>query len=234
MSNNANAGSAVVRADDFAAAHEALRADPAFQYNLRPADPPPEQPAWLKVFFDWLGDVLEPVGRFLAWIGGFFPDAAYARVILWTVLAVAVLVLGWAIYNRVRHGEWQLRRPRNELISVPPDEDEWAPEQTGVRSWLEEADALGSEGRYAEAIRHLLFRSIEDIASRRPGAIRPALTSREIAASHLVPSRARELFTGIAELVERTLFGGRSAGEADWISAREAYENFTVAGAWHR
>lgn len=234
MSNNANAESAIVRADDFAAAHEALRADPAFQYNLRPPDPPPQQPAWLKAFFEWLADVLEPVGRFFAWIGSFFPEAAYARIILWTLLAAAVLVLGWAIYNRLRLGEWRLRRAQDALPANAGDEDEWAPEQTGVRSWLDEADALALDGLYAEAIHHLLFRSIEDIASRRPGAIRPALTSREIGASQVIPPRARELFTGIAELVERTVFGGRPAGEADWIAARGSYANFAVAGAWRQ
>ena len=51
--------------------------------------------------------------------------------------------------------------------------DEWAPEEAGARSWLEEADALAREGRFAEAIHHLLFRSVEDICRRRPALVAP-------------------------------------------------------------
>ncbi|MFL6730134.1 MAG: DUF4129 domain-containing protein, partial [Sphingomicrobium sp.] len=83
-----------------------------------------------------------------------------------------------------------------------------------------------------EAIHHLLFRSIEDIARRRPSAVRPALTSRELAASTAVPERARSLFAGIARLVERSLFGGRPVGEPDWVKARDSYAEFALAGAW--
>jgi hypothetical protein len=101
-----------------------------------------------------------------------------------------------------------------------------------VRSWLDEADALAAQGKFAEAIHHLLFRSIEDISSRRPNLVRPALTSREIAASRAIPSRAGELFASIARLVERSLFGGRAVGEGDWLEARTAYADFALAKAW--
>ena len=87
-----------------------------------------------------------------------------------------------------------------------------SPDEMPMRRWLEEADALAAQGKYAEAIHHLLFRSIEDISSRRPNLVRPALTSREIAASEAIPSRAGELFASIARLVERSLFGGRAVG----------------------
>lgn len=187
---------------------------------------------WLKAFFEWLGDVLEPVGKFLNWIGSFLPDAAYARIILWTVLALAAAALLWALYNRLKHGEWRLKLPRLAPAGELYLDEEWSPEDAPALSWLEEAEALAREGRYAEAVHHLLFRSIEDIASRRPSLVRPALTSRELAASTAVPVRARDLFAGIARLVERSLFGGRPVGEPDWLEARDAYREFALAGAW--
>jgi hypothetical protein len=110
--------------------------------------------------------------------------------------------------------------------------EEWAPEEAGARSWLDEADALAREGRFAEAIHHLLFRSVEDIARRRPAVVRPALTSRELSAAQGIPARARELFAGIARVVERSLFGGRAVGERDWLTARQAYSEFALAPAW--
>jgi hypothetical protein len=167
----------------------------------------------------------------LEWIASFLPDAPYARIILWTVFAVAAAGLLLALYNRLKHGEWRLRLPR--LASVGElDEEEWSPQEAATRSWLEEADALAREGRYAEAIRHLLFRTIDDIANRRPNLVRPALTSRELAASPAIPARARDLFAGIARLVERSLFAGRPVGKRDWTTARDSYAEFALAGSW--
>jgi hypothetical protein len=176
--------------------------------------------------------VLKPVGRLLRWIGSFFPDAAYARIILWTVIALGAAALLLVLYNRIRHGEWRLRLPRLATATDAQDEEEWTPDAAGARSWLEEADALAREGRFAEAIHHLLFRSIEDIASRRPAVVRPALTSRELAASESIPGRARDLFASIARLVERSLFGRRPVNEDDWLQARAAYSDFALPAAW--
>ena len=47
-----------------------------------------------------------------------------------------------------------------------------------------------------------------------------------------MPSGARDLFARIARLVERSLFGGRPVGEADWSAARAAYADFVLPGAW--
>lgn len=208
-----------------------MRHDSAIQFNLPPPPPPPRPPAWLKALGRLLGRILKPVGRFLEWLFSFLPDAAYARFLLWTVIAIGAAALLWALYNRLRYGEWRLRPPRIVAAAELPEE-EWAPEEAGARSWLEEADALAREGRYAEAIHHLLFRSIEDIASRRPALVRPALTSRELAASEGIPARARDLFSGIAALVERSLFGRRTVSESDWQQAREAYSGFALPSAW--
>jgi hypothetical protein len=219
-------------ADRFGHAWQAMRGDSAIQFNLTPTEPPPQPPAWLKAFTHWMDEVFAPVGRFLNWIGSFFPDAAYARILLWTVIGLGAAALSWAVYNRIRHGEWRLRLPRRARVTDAADEEEWTPEETGARSWLQEADALAREGRFAEAIHHLLFRSIDDIASRRPALVRPALTSRELAASEGLPGRARDLFAGIARLVERSLFGGRPVAEGDWLEARAAYSDFALPAAW--
>ena len=227
------AGQPADDADRFAQAYKGMRADPAIQFNLPPPKPEPKSPAWLEAVGKWLREhVFEPIGNALQWVGSFFPDAPYARILLWTVLALAAVALAWAIYNRVRHGEWRLRFPRLAPVTDIADDEIWSPDEMPVRSWLEEADALAGQGKYAEAIHHLLFRSIEDISSRRPNLVRPALTSREIAASRAIPSRAGELFASIARKVERSLFGGRAVGEGDWVEARGAYSDFALAKAW--
>jgi len=226
-----NSHEAVAAADRFAAAHAALKADSSVQFTLQPAPKPPAPPQWLLDFIHWLGH--GPVGRVLNWIGSFFPDAAYARFFLWTVLAIAAAMLLWVIYLRLRDGVWRLprRRPATPAV-VETGEEAWAPDAAPVRAWLREADLLAEQGRYAEAVHHLLFRSIEDIAKRRPRLVRPALTSRELAGADAIPGPARDLFSGIARLVERSLFGGRPVNAEDWGSARAAYADFTLPGAW--
>jgi len=229
----ANGQGEIAANQDFVSAHKALTADQSVQFNLTAPDPPPQPPQWLKDFGDWLKDVLKPVGRFLEWLGQFMPDAPVARFLLWTVLALAAAALLYLIVQRLRHGEWRLTWKRREDAEyIPVEEEEWRPEAVAARSWMEEAEALAAEGRFAEAIHHLLLRSIEDIANRRPRLVRPALTSRELAASDGLPTAARDLFAKIAGQVERTLFGGRSVARPDWEQARSAYADFALPQAW--
>jgi hypothetical protein len=218
---------------DFASAHQALKADTAIQFDLAPAPPPPKPPQWLKDFGEWLDKALKPVERFFDWIGGLMPDAPFARFLLWTVLAIAAATLLALLYTRLRHGQWRWPwAQRGAPDFIPAEAEEWRPEAAPVRSWLEEADALAAKGRFAEAIHHLLLRSVDDIARRRPQLVRPALTSRELSASDGIPSAARELFAAIARLVERSLFGGRELGRPDWDAARTAYADFALPKAW--
>jgi hypothetical protein len=162
------------------------------------------------------------------------PDAPYARIFLWTVIALAAAALLWLVWQRIRTGEWRLPRRRNAAAADAGamEEPSWAPEAAPARAWLSEADALAGQGLYAEAVHHLLFRSVEDIAKRRPRVVRPALTSRELAAAEAVPPPARDLFARIARLVERSLFGGRAVDEGDWSAARAAYSDFVLPRTW--
>lgn len=218
------------------AAHRALRADPAVQFDLQPSAPPPKPPQWWLDFVDWLAGVLRPlgemIGRFFAWIGGWMPDAPYARILLWTVIALVLAGALWLCWERLRHGRWRLPRRRAAMASDALPEEDWAPEAAPARAWLKEADALAAEGRYADAVHHLLIRSVEDIGRRRPGVVRPALTSRDLARADAIPAGARGLFAGIAAVVERSLFGGRPVGEADWGDCRQAYADFAQSRNW--
>lgn len=198
---------------------------------MQPVKPPSPPPSWLVNFFEWLAK--GPIGRFLSWLIGLLPSAPVAQALLWLLLAVLAGTLIWAIVVRLREGEWRLpRRRKATVMTANPEEEAWAPDAAPVRAWLKEADALAAEGRFAEAVHHLLFRSIEDIARRRPRLVRPALTSRELAAAEAVPVPARDLFARIARLVERSLFGGRPVSADDWSGARAAYADLALPGTW--
>ena len=231
----ANVSGAAVDADRLAAAHRALRDDPSIQFVLTGAKPPPEPPAWLRAIGRWLREVLGPVGRFFRWLSSWMPDAPYARILLWSVIALAAIALLAVAYQRIRRGEWRLPRRRVRGLATAADvtdEHAWTPAEAPVRAWLAEADSLAAQGRFAEAVHLLLFRSVEDIARRRPQAVRPALTSRELAGAEGVPASARALLARIAAGVEASLFGGRAVDAAGWADARAAYADFALPGAW--
>lgn len=224
---------ALVASQRFADAHRALRDDPTIQFGMQPLSipKPPEPPAWLI----WIMEHLKPVGRFFDWISSLMPAAPYVRIFLWAVIAGLALMLVWMIVTRIRSGEWRIplkkRRARQVALGDLPEE-EWTPDAAPVREWLAEADALAARGLYAEAVRHLLFRSVEDIKQKRPQLVRPSLTSRELAGASGIPSVARMLFARIAAQVERSLFGGRSVSVDDWTTARAAYADFALPGQW--
>lgn len=224
---------AAAAAQRFDAAHAALKSDPTVQFVFRRQPPPPQPPAWLKALGQWLRPYFRAIGRFFHWVDSWFPDWPFARIFLWSVLAVLVATLLWVAYQRLRHGEWRLPRFRKARTgAVEPEAEDWTPDAAPAREWLREADAMAAQGRFAKAVHHLLLRSVDDIARRRPRLVRPALTSRELGASEAIPAAARDLFTGIARLVERSLFGGRAVDAADWTGARAAYADFALPGAW--
>jgi hypothetical protein len=191
---------------DFAAAHQALLGDHAIQFDLPQVEirPPPE---WLFRGLSGLG----PIGQAWFWV-----------IAAGVVLLVMYLIVRWASGAELGWG----KRKRDE------DLESWRPGEAPARQLLGEADALAGQGLFSEAARLLLFRSIEDIDTRRPDLVRPALTSRDIAGLPAIPDRPRSAFTRIAMLVERSLFAARPLAEADWRDCRSAYEDFAFAEGW--
>jgi hypothetical protein len=213
-------------------AYRALRENGDVQMRLVRAPVPTKSPEWLRTLGHWVVDALRPIGRLIAWITGQMPEAPYARILLWTIIGLVVVGLAWIVVDRLRSGEWRVPRRRKRAILESIEAGEWHPDEAPAHEWLREADLLAERGDYAEAVHHLLRRSIEDIARRRPKLIRPALTSRDIAASAAVPPQARGLFAGIAAQVETSLFGGRPISAEDWTEARAAYADFALARTW--
>jgi hypothetical protein len=204
------------------------------QFALTPAKPRPKPPAWIEQLGEWVEWLLRPVGRFFAWLFSWLPDAAWARYLLYLLLAAGAAAILWLVWTRLRSGEWRwpMRRSDEAIGAAEAAELDWRPSAAPARAWLDEADALAAQGRFAEALHCLLLRSVDDMARRRPKAVRPALTARELASSPLLPERARGLFSRLAAGVERSLFGRRPVDKAGWSQARAAYAEFALAGTW--
>ena len=196
------------------AAHRAVRADTTIQFDLpwhqvEPGTPPPR----------WLLELLSALGRFIEWVG----DGWY--VLMWLAIAAVVIALLLALFPAAR--EWLAARLLRRAEGSP-EPARWAPEAGAARALLDEADRLAAAGRYAEAVRLILHRSIEDIEKWRGDSLRPSLTSRDIAAFESLPDTARTVFRRIVADVERSLFGGSALGEPDWTRARADYAGFAL------
>ena len=194
------------------AAWAALRADESIQFAPVPLPPPQVTPDWLLAVGRFLERLLRPLGELMGmdW-----------RWLMWTLIAVAgagALWLGWTLGL----APWLARR-RTGQIEQP---SAWTPDRAAALTLLEDADRLAAAGQYGEAAHLLLLRSVGQIGEVRPGWLSPASTSREISVMQGLSERARQTFATIAQVVERSLFGLRGAGEDDWRVAREAYSEF--------
>lgn len=218
----------------FDKAWEALKSDPSVQFDLTRAPPDPKPPEWLEAVGRFFQAMLRPVGQFFQWLFGWIPGPPATRLILGILLAAGVAALLWMILDQARQGNWRFSRQKRDSVAPDnsSDQDAWLPHEVPVRSWLEEADELARQKRFADAVRCLLLRSVDDMAKRRPDAVRPGLTSRELTRSALLTERARPLFAGLARLVENSHFGGRAVSENGWREAREAYSNFALPETW--
>lgn len=192
-----------------AAAHEALLKTPGLQFDFAGAPAPPPPPAWL-----------EPLIALLKAIAPVMP------YIFWGGLALGAALILYFVVRELAPASW-FRKTTPAVAAA-----DWRPEPEQARALLEDADGLAAAGRFEEAIHLLLFRSIDDLRARRPGAVKPALTSRDIAGLAVLPAAPRDAFARLARAVELTFFGGRPAGPDEFGAARRDYEAFAFAEAW--
>ncbi|AXE64767.1 hypothetical protein BBF93_11420 [Hyphomonas sp. CACIAM 19H1] len=175
---------------------------------------PREPPGWIRAIGEFL-EALGPLFKLIFWI------AAGA-----VILGLLYFLFGEAI--RMRLGftrKEKVKAVDDVLTDIRPDADR-------ARSLLEEADALAREGRFAEAVHLLLFRSIEDVQERLEGGVPTSLTAREIAGLGSLPDRARRALRPIIQIVENSFFGGRDVDAEGWQNARRSYEDFAFGEGW--
>ena len=194
--------------DTLASAHAAMRADHNLQFQFEQSPPPPQPPPWAQAF----ADLMRAIGPFLQYV-------------FWAGLAAIVILIVFLLLREIA-GRWPMFARRVKADKPEAAVPKFKPTAARAQALLEEADRLAREGRFSEAARVLLHRSIEDIERAYPIAIGPALTSREIAQLEPLSSQGRDVFTRIALAVERSLFGERPLDAAGFAACREAYSSF--------
>lgn len=196
-----------------------MRDDGDLQFT--PVDVPeitPPEPSWfermLAEVFEFLAELFAPIGQLIgaSWFW-----------LQWVLLAAAV---GFALFLLARMlGPLDGRRAKRSEAA----DEEWQPDRAATLALLEDADRLAAEGRFDEATRLLLQRSVGHIAAARPDWVEPSSTARELAALPALPEAARTAFRVIAERVERSLFALSALDRPDWEAARAAYAEFALA-----
>ena len=194
-------------------AWRAMRDDPDIQFEPLPppeANPPPE---WLQAIGEFLAMIFRPVAQALV---------ASWPVLMWVLIALGVVLLVLLIARIV--GVSVIGRSKK----AAEDDTDFVPDEADSQALLGDADALAAQGRYGEAVRLLLKRSVGQIADRRPDLVQPSSTGRALSRLEALPDAARRAFAAIARSVERALFALEDLTERDWHEARAAYADFAA------
>ncbi len=194
-------------------AWRAVRSDSDIQFAPIAQPDPPQTPEWLRALGEFLVDLLGPVARLFV--------AAWP-VLMWVLIAIGVALLVLLI---VRIFDIPVLKRRSKASDQSEDT---LPDRAEAEALLSDADALAAQGRYGEAVRLLLARSIGQIANRRPDLVHPSSTARELSRLDALPDAGRRAFAAIARSVERALFALEDLTERDWNEARAAYADFAL------
>ena len=210
-------GTMVAQPASFADAHRALFADTSIQFDLPAKAPEPPPPNWLISFF-------KALQHFFEWLSH---EGPLVKTVFWIAVAAIVLLVAWRLWLVAARlfARWRDNPEGGDAV-------DWRPEAAPARALLAEADALAALGDYAEAAHLVLLRSVEQIGAQRPRMVRPALTSRDIAAIDGLPGDVAAAFAKIAGIVETGMFAARPVGADAWAQARAAYEAVAFPRAW--
>jgi hypothetical protein len=192
-----------------ARAHRELLSDSSLQFAFEQPKPPDPPPNWLEPLLE----LLRLIAPFLSYI-------------FWAGVAVVAAMIIYAIVSELLRRLPQTRAEEKPEAEIPVAE--FHPAATRARALLEEADRLAREGRYGEAVRVLLHRSIDDMDEAYPATIMPSMTSREVAMLAYLSEQGRATFVKIAKAVERSFFAGRSLTADEYADCRRAYETFAL------
>jgi hypothetical protein len=186
------------------------RADLQFTLGEPPAEPPPPTSSWLSQLLDGLGPIF--------------------NIVFWGALAAVIAGILYFIGREVLQSRYGGDR---RVKSVEPvQQTAYRPEPERARALIADADSLAAQGRFEEAVRILLHRSIDDIEQRAPRSIKRAQTSREISRLSILSGAAAEAFAPLVRAVEQAWFGGAELKADDYQRCRDSYVHFALPEAW--
>lgn len=194
----------------------AIVLEPKFKFEI-----PPEYQTELPQDKAKLAPEPKPVKKPLFDLGFLGP---IFQLIFYGLLTLAVVYILYLILNTII----ATRRStvKADKTAETPDIPAYQPDAETARVLIDDADSLAAQGKFAEAVHILLFRSIQDIEDKRPHHVKRSLTSREIASLSILSPKARNVFSQIGKLVEKSFFGGGLLSMEDYELSKAAYKAF--------
>jgi len=171
--------------------------------------------------------------KFARWLNHLFASAGFlkARAAWIGRLIVCGFILGVCValvYSLLRlERRWRVRL-------TPTDDPMPGAGAASARSWqlwLEDARRAGANGDWREAIHFLYWAVISRLESRRMWPADRARTAREYLALVAQTDPRRSGLAQLTHAFERFWYGGRQAGESDYLSAEGLAINLINGGA---
>ncbi|RKQ72103.1 hypothetical protein DES40_1440 [Litorimonas taeanensis] len=197
--------------DDFDKAFRRLKSQDHLQFDLPETPPPPK--------VDWLDKIIEPILAFLKAI------SPLLELLFWGFVIGGVGLLLYVFTKAVLDMQRSYKQKQNKERA---QDSLYRPSTQQALILLKAVDSLAEQGRYAEAVHQLLFRSIQDIGTQKPNMIRRSYTSREISGLSSLAPETRQAFSLIASEVERSHFGGQMLDKQAFERCRKAYAQFAM------
>ena len=163
--------------------------------------------------------LLEKLGE---WLNRFFESIAKlhassewaGRVIVWGFILAVCVGLAWVLLQLERR--WRIR--------LVPESDGPAAGAASARDWqlwLADARRAAAAGEWREAIHFVYWAAISRLESRRLWPADRARTPREYLALVTADDPRRVVLATLTGSFERTWYGGRTAGESDYLQAEK-------------
>jgi len=160
------------------------------------------------------------------------------KTILWGVVVLVAGLVLFFLFNLaldLLRGRSAFKRNRDRpQVVAAKIETPVAQRREAEQRTLSEADQLAAEGRFSEAIHLLLLVAMEHLRRELGPRVAPAMTSREVLRLTPIPGEAVDPLSRMVSLSEINHFGGRHAGEPDYLSCRDDFLRFNgleAAGA---
>lgn len=178
---------------------------------------PDARDSFLERLNRWLNHLFEGVDKLRTrsvWVG---------RALIWGFLLTVGVGLTWALMQLERR--WRIR-----LI---PESHGPAPDAASARDWqlwMADARAAAAQHLWREAIHFLYWASISRLESKRLWPADRARTPREYLALLAHDDSRLETLASLTQMFERTWYGGRRAGESDYLRAESLAGNLIGRG----
>jgi hypothetical protein len=176
--------------------------------EFRNLEEPTAKDSALEKVGNWLNGILESAVKASArapWLG---------RALVWGFVVVVCLGLVWGLLQLERR--WRIRL-------VPEDHGPAAGAASAIhwQLWLEDAQRAAAAGQWREAIHFLYWAAISRLESKRLWPADRARTPREYLALVAADDPRQPGLATLTGSFERVWYGGRPAGEGDYLKAEQ-------------